>query len=272
MGKNKKKSSNNTNRVIQQNNNNNNNNNNIKKNNNNNSNIQTGKLIQFGIQLPQNTLLVNSDDVNKQYNENIELKAKIYELDKYKIDLLNLITQREKTIDELKKENEMLKNILDELKKQNEELKEKNEDMSKKINQLINKNELFEALSKLNDCDKLANDTFKNEYRKYFKLSKYNNNVPNIGQFIDDPPNQNTEKDEYDFWNLFCKNYPNSNNKEFREIYKKISYERIQHGAHYDINKINETEFNKLMEIALPDIYKNNKKLCDDYRIWLYQF
>ena len=68
------------------------------------------------------------------------------------------------------------------------------------------------------------------------------------------------------------KKYPNSDNQNFRQIYKKISNARIKHGAHYDINQISETEFDELMKIALPDIYANNKKLCDDYKTWLYLF
>lgn len=144
--------------------------------------------------------------------------------------------------------------------------------MSKKIDYLMNKNDFFEALSKLNDCDKLANDAFKNEYQKYFKLKKYDNNVPNLGQFIDNPPDSTTDKDDYDFWIFFCKKYPNSDNKDFRVIYKKISSERVQQGAHYNIHDIEPNDFDNLMKIALPDIYSNNKKLCDDYKKWLYLF
>jgi len=131
------------------------------------------------------------------------------------------------------------------------EIKKENNDITNKLNILINKNDVFEALSKLNDCDKLANDTFKKEYKKYFKKSRYDNNIPNLGEFIDSPPDA-TEIDEYQFWNEFCKKYPNSNNKDFRLIYKKMSSERVQYGAHYDIHDIDEIEFDKLMKTALP--------------------
>ncbi len=98
--------------------------------------------------------------------------------------------------------------MLEELQNQNKLLKEKNEEISKKIDYLMNKNEFFEALSKLNDCNKSANDAFKNEYRKYFKLKKYDNNIPNLRDFIDNPPDSINDKDEYAFWAMFCKKYP----------------------------------------------------------------
>ena len=179
--------------------------------------------------------------------------------------LKETIKHNEQTIEVLREENKKLKIEV-------EELKKKNEEIIKKLDYLMNKNELFEALSKLNDCDKLANDAFKKEYRKYFNKNKYDNNIPNLGQFIDNAPDSAIDKDDYDFWLFFCKKYPNSDNKDFRDIYKKISNERVQHGAHHKITDIGEIEFDKLMKIALPDVYTNNKKLCDDYRKWLYLF
>lgn len=215
-------------------------------------------LLGLNIQMSSNAILVNSLEYESLQRENLELKTKIFECDKHKLDLINIITQKDKTIEELKKENEILKKML--------------EEMSKKLDYLINKNKIFEALSKLNDCDKLANDSFKREYKKYFNLKKYDNNVPNLGQFIDNPPDSASDKDDYDFWVFFCKKYPNSDNKEFRLIYKKLSSERIQQGAHYDIHNIDENEFDELLKIALPDIYNNNKKLCEDYKKWIYLF
>lgn len=122
----------------------------------------------------------------------------------------------------LKQENNELRTEINVLKQENTELKINNNDLRTEINVLKNKDRLFEALSKLNDCDKLANDTFKNEYRKYFKLRRYDNNIPNIGQYIETPPNQLDDTEEYHFWNLFCVKYPNSNNNNFRQIYLKL--------------------------------------------------
>ncbi len=130
----------------------------------------------------------------------------------------------------------------------------------------------MEALSKLNDCDKMANDTFRNEYLGYFKKGRYDNNVQNLGQFIETPPNMATDKNDYDFWIYFCNKYPNSDNAEFRQIYIKISTERVHLGAHYNVRNITEKDFDDLMKIALSELYTNNKKLCDDYKKWLYLF
>lgn len=74
------------------------------------------------------------------------------------------------------------------------------------------------------------------------------------------------------FGHFSVKKYPNSDNKDFRVIYKKISSERDQQGAHYNIHDIEPNDFDNLMKIALPDIYSSNKKLCDDYKKWLYLF
>lgn len=191
------------------------------------------------------------------------------------------ITNNERLLQETIKNANILTNENDKLREENKilnarikELENKNNELEQKIDYLVNKDKIIEALSKLNDCDKMANDAFKNEYRKYFGKGKYDNNVPNLGQFIENPPNINitADKDDYDFWEYFCKKYPNSNNNDFRQIYIKISTERVQLGAHYNIHNITENEFNDLMKIALPDLYMNNKKLCDDYRKWLYLF
>lgn len=249
--------------------------NNIPINNNENAivnNSEQDKYVHFNIQLPPNTTVVSLQEYNNLKKENTELKVCLEQYKIHKSDLLNIIEQKDKNIDELKKENETLKNMLNELKKQNKELKDMKETFEKDLNNLKNKNNIFEALSKLNDCDKLANDTFKKEYRLYFKLGRYNNNVPNIGQFIEYPPNEYEDKEDFDFWKYFCNKYPDSNNIGFRDIYKRISKDRVDYGAHYAINDIDDNEFEELMKIAIPDIYNTNKKLCNDYKRWLFLF
>lgn len=198
---------------------------------------------------------VPEHEYQKILKENIDLRATILQLSKSEETLKEVIKTRDLTIDELKKENN--------------ELKERIATMENKLNFLIKEKEIFEALSKLNDCDKLANDNFKKEYRKYFNLKKYDNNIPNLGQFVLSPPDENDDIDEFKFWKYFCNKYPNSDNIEFQKIYKKISNDRIQHGAHYNINK---NDFDKLLQLVMPDIYNNNKKLCDEYKEWIYLF
>ena len=116
--------------------------------------------------------------------------------------LHNVIMNKDKTIDELKRENDTLKN----------------NELTQKIDYLANKDKLIEALSKLNDCDKLSNDVFKSEYRKYFNLDDYDNNVPNLGQFVNKPPLETTNKQKYDFWKTFCAQYPNSDNSVYNKL------------------------------------------------------
>ena len=102
---------------------------------------------------------------------------------------------------------------------QTKELKNKNDETTQKLNQLIKKTNIFEALSKLNDCAALSNNTFKKKYREWFELGKYDNNIPNLGQFVDNPPDEDSYSEQYEFWKDFCTKYPNSDNKGFKMIY-----------------------------------------------------
>ncbi|ATZ81108.1 hypothetical protein BMW23_1064 [Bodo saltans virus] len=135
----------------------------------------------------------------------------------------------------------------------------------------MDKNKKIEALYKLIGCDKLANDKFKDEYRIYFNLDDYDNNIPNLGQFVNKPPLESKDKKRFDFWKAFCTKYPNSDNKEFQKIYLTINKDCIQYCAHFEIHNIEKDEFDDLMKFGLPDIYSNTK-LCNDYKEWLYLF
>jgi hypothetical protein len=242
--------------------------------------------------------VIDQSVLNKIVEENNTLKVQVAALKKENTDLSLIVTSHldnERllqetiktnilTIEELKRENAMLKSELAELrehiKKQDEhierqdiaieELKKKNIKLKHKVKKLVTQNDVREALSKLNDCDKLANDTFKREYRKYFKLGKYTT-VPNLGDFVCDPP-ESDNIDDFEFWTQFCKKYPGSNNMEFRYIYKQINHDRVSYGAHFTVSNIDKTTFDSLMQTAFPDKYENDKKTCDAYRDWLYLF
>lgn len=123
---------------------------------------------------------------------------------------------------------------IENLKTQNEELKrdKKKNELDEKVDCSTNTKERNDALLKLHCCHQKANDKFKCEYRKYFGLSKYYN-APDLGQFIDDPPMEITDKTDFDFWKKFCNDYPNSDNKDFRQIHLKINAELIQCGVYY---------------------------------------
>ena len=143
--------------------------------------------------------------------------------------------------------------------------------MKKRINILETNKNIFDALVKLHECNALVNKEFKRLYKKKFNLSKYDNNVPNIGDFIENPPIKE-DGDDYDFWIEFNELYPGSNNENFRKIYKQIANNRADAGAHISVNKLNETEFDKLIEIVFPMEYNENKKIYNEYRDWLFMF
>lgn len=213
--------------------------------------------------LLQETIKTNILTIEELKRENAMLKSELAELREHIKKQDEHIERQDIAIEELKKDNT-------ELKKDNAELKKKNIKMKHKVKKLVTQNDVREALSKLNDCDKLANDTFKREYRKYFKLGKYTT-VPNLGDFVCDPP-ESDNIDDFDFWSQFCKKYPGSNNMEFRYIYKQINHDRVSYGAHFTVSNIDKTTFDSLMQTAFPDKYENDKKTCDAYRDWLYLF
>jgi regulator of replication initiation timing len=232
-------------------------------------------IMQMSMQIIP-TVSIPLDQYNALQVENIELKAKISQLNDSETKLFNIISQNNATIEELKKENEKLKQLYEELLKQNEILINKNNNLEEKLNKIIQTENVRDALSKLHDCDALSNKAFKREYKKYFNLKKYDKNVPNIGDFISDPPDDYNDQDNYKFWKEFCKefckNYPNSDNKNFRTIYEKINSDRVTYGAHSNIYQLPQNEFDKYLQLVIPDVYNSNKILCTEYRDWLYLF
>ena len=104
-----------------------------------------------------------------------------------------------------------------------------------------------------------------------FNISKYNNNIPNIGDFIENPPTEE-DGDDYIFWIEFNNKYPESNNENFRKIYKQTSNDRADSGAHISVRKLTESDFDNLIEIVYPEDYKENKQIYESYRKWLFMF
>ena len=113
--------------------------------------------------------------------------------DKLIISLQKKIKEQEIRILKLEKDNEILK-------KDNEILKIDNKSLNNKIEILERDKQRFDALVKLHDCNQLVNIAFKKEYKRYFNKGKFDY-VPNIGDFINDPPEK--EDDTYDFWIKF---------------------------------------------------------------------
>ena len=86
-----------------------------------------------------------------------------------------------------------------------------------------NKNK-FDALVKLHECNALVNKEFKKLYKIRFNKKK-GDYIPNIGDFIIEPPTEE-DGDDYIFWLDFNEKYPRSNDKQFRLIYQQINNDR----------------------------------------------
>jgi len=190
---------------------------------------------------------------DKIANQDIEITRQNYE-----------ITKQQKEINDLKKETK-------DLKQDNIVLKNNNDKLTKQINKLEDDKQKFDALIKLHECNTLVNKEFKRLYRIKFNKTKYDNNIPNIGDFIRDPPTKNDGED-YNFWIEFNNKYPQSDDANFRLIYQKIANDRADYGAHVNVRKLNKTDFDKLIELVYPEEYNINKQLYNEYRDWLFMF
>ena len=129
----------------------------------------------------------------------------------------------------------------------------------------------FDALVKLHECNALVNKEFKRLYRIKFNINKYSNDVPNLGDFINMPPTEE-DGDDYIFWQEFKTKYPNTDNINFRMIYKQISNDRADNGAHISVSKLSKNEFIELIKIVYPEEYEQNKDIYESYRDWLFMF
>ena len=150
-------------------------------------------------------------------------------------------------------------------------MEDNNDKLTKQITILEQNKQKFDALVKLHECNALVNKEFKKLYRIKFNKNKYDNNIPNIGDFINDPPTEDDE-DNYKFWKEFNNKYPQSDDANFRLIYQKIVNDRADSGAHINVRKLNKIDFDKLIELVYPEEYNTNKELYNEYRDWLFMF
>jgi hypothetical protein len=84
------------------------------------------------------------------------------------------------------------------------QLEEKIEQLDEKISRIENSLELLQ--SKLLSTHPSNND-FKIQFRKWIDKSR-GDFIPNIDEFINDPPRQGDQWDEWDFWIWFKARYP----------------------------------------------------------------
>lgn len=202
--------------------------------------------------------------------------------DDYKQPQINALKKDVKTLQEenkvlkednkvLKEDNKVLKEKIKTLKERVVVLENNNDKLTKQIN-ILEQNKLnFDALVKLHECNALVNKEFRRLYRIKFNKTKYDNSIPNIGDFINDPPSEDDE-DNYKFWNYFNAKYPQADDVNFRLIYHKIANDRADYGAHVNVRKLNKTDFDELIELVYPEEYNTNKELYDKYRDWLFLF
>jgi hypothetical protein len=214
------------------------------------------------------------EDYNKRIlkleadNKKLINKVNILEKDNIKLKEDNI---------KLKEDNIKLKEDNIKLKEDNIKLKADNINLTNKVtlleqdNQIMknNKNK-FDALVKLHECNALVNKEFKRLYKIKFNKKK-GEYIPNIGDFIIEPPTEE-DGDDYIFWLDFNEKYPRSNDKNFRLIYQQINNDRTTEGAHINVSKLTENDFDKLIEFVYPLDYSVNKKLYNDYRNWLFMF
>lgn len=258
-------------------------------------------------------LWVNSDEWIRINNENNSLKERIAILQGNEVRLLEQIHSQDRTIEELRRENEELKQKISQLEKhinaqdviiekqQSEivELKEIVKSQQTEITELKSeitelKSEIIELKSEivelkdniakkddaekiknaifvLHEFDSVTNKIFKSEYKKYFNLKKYDNNIPNLQDFILNPPVEFEDKDDYEFWCYFLRKYPNSDNVSFTNIYKTINKNRMQQNVHPDISNFTQDDYENNFKIAFPNLYKNTK-LFNQYKDWIFEF
>lgn len=168
-------------------------------------------------------------------------------------------THNEKILEETITQNGK---IIDELKREKAELIQRISDMDQQIRILIEEKKRTEATIKLNECHTLVNNVFKREYKGHFK-PKRSDNIPNIGDFIDDPPNDTDEPECAEFWNNFRKKYPESDNADFAIIRSAVRDDRIRH-AHPNIKNMSCDDVIEAVKLVLPEVF-NNKLLLNKY-------
>lgn len=186
-------------------------------------------------------------------------------------------------INQLEVENSTLKEKVTNLETENKRL----QDDSNMLRTIINNNEIeitslkskikkleddklrLDAIMKLYECDAIANNAFKNSYRKWFKLP-FKAPAPDLGDFVGEEISSKEYPDDYAFWIDFKTRYPGTDNPQFQKIYIELNVSRASF-AHPKVVKLPANEFDRLAKIVFED-YDANKNIYDSYRNWLYLF
>lgn len=228
--------------------------------------LVTATILPTNLTRPQlkEIIIENNRQISILHNQNVNLQQENDRLRNENARLVLTIEGNQKTIKFLQEEN---KKLNDRISVMEAELKDVKEELKIQKNERVR----FDALVKLHECNALVNKEFKKRFKEFRAkngLKSYRIGQ-NVGDFINDPPE---EKDsEYEFWMDFIRKYPGVDNSDFRQIYYMVSNDRAYYGAHKDVSRLNERQFDDLMKIVFVD-YNENRKLYEDYRNFLYQF
>lgn len=257
----------------------------------------TNRIVKTEDTVIQTHILVPSEEWIRLNNENNSLKEQIKILQGNETRLLEQIHFQNQTIDELRKENEFLKqkilelenkvtqltddyNVLREENKvlreenkvvieDNKVLKKSNLTLMQRIENMEQKEIRREAVFTLHEFDSISNKTLQSEYRKYFNITSKLQKVPNLRDFVLKTDILND--DDLVFWNEFVSKHPNSDNKQFRDIYVKMNKFRMKYDAHPDVSEFTQEDFDKSFQLIFPNIYEN-KELYTNYKNWIFSF
>ncbi|ATZ80742.1 hypothetical protein BMW23_0696 [Bodo saltans virus] len=219
--------------------------------------------------MPPNMIAVNATEYTNLKNENIELKTKIAEFIKHKDDLMELITQKDRTIDELKKENAELKIKLEHLENEVKNVKEENIIIKQKHNDLeVKHNELKEKHNNLeNNFNKMI---YKQIFDKYMIAIQDLNKLEQLESKLD----QQTQNRLYQLKSnriYECHYFDNLDSQNLIDDKRTILLEKIDNMPN-EIKIIFNKRFPNLLNKITPYIIKTkttpSQQTIDDINDW----
>jgi hypothetical protein len=194
--------------------------------------------IRGNIPFPPGTMLIYINEYNNLIKENNDLKTQIANIQHKQLELLTTITSNTQTIDELKKENELLKEQITELKLENSQLKECNSNLISRMDKMEN-NALF-AKYKIAIQDINRECELETKISKKCKLNKLRQSRVNDCHYIDDT---------YDV--------------DEKNKYRLILYDRLINIPN-SVKNIMETRYPGLIKEILPYIKNGDCSLSND--------
>lgn len=226
--------------------------------------------------MPPNMIAVNATEYTILKNENIELKTKILEITKQKDDLMTLIIQKDKTIDELKKENaelkiklEHLENEIKSVKEENIMIKQKHDDLKIEHDKLkIEHNELKIEHNELkSNFNKMIH---KQMFDKYIIAIQDLNKLEQLESNLDQQTKNNLYKLKSSRINE-CYYLDNLDSPNLIDDKRTILFDKINNMPN-DVKTIFDKRFPNLLNKIMPYIIKKmttpSQQTIDDINYW----